>query len=105
MSQQRKAICQISGKVRYRERRDVKFALRRADEHRSRARMNEVACSSRETSSYSCPDCDGWHLTSQQAQPDRFIPVASNTAHIPGPAANAILRMAARTGLTVGIAA
>jgi len=66
MSQHRNPICQVTGKVRYRERRDVKFALRRADGDRSKARLNEVACSRRETTGYLCSECDGWHLTSQQ---------------------------------------
>jgi hypothetical protein len=100
MSQRRNAICQASGKVRYREPRDVKFALRRADGDRYQARVNDVACSRRETTSYSCADCDGWHLTSQTAQRTRSArPVASArlTAGLPGPAAEAIRRMAAAT--------
>lgn len=100
MSRHRNSICQSSGKVRYRERRDVKFALQRADRDRSRARLNNVTCSRRETSGYLCPDCDGWHLTSQQARPATFVPRASFSVRIPGPAAEAIRRMASATNVT-----
>lgn len=108
MSHHRNAICQASGKVRYRERRDVKFALRRADGDRYKARVNDVACGRRETSSYSCADCDGWHLTSQTSQPSRStrpVPSTVFTAHLPGPAAEAIRRMAGGTGVTASAAA
>ena len=100
MSRHRNPICESSGKIRYRERRDVKFALRRADGDRSRARLNDVACSRRETSGYLCSDCDGWHLTSQQTRPARFVPRPAFSVHIPGPAADAIRRMADATRLT-----
>lgn len=99
MSHRRNAICQISGKVRYREPRDVKFALRHADGVRYKARMNDVECNRRETSSYSCSDCGGWHLTSQPARPARLIARPKFAVHIPGPAADAIKRMAATTGV------
>ena len=108
MSHHRNAICQTSGKVRYRERRDVKFALRRADGDRHKARINEVACGRRETSSYACADCDGWHLTSQTARPVRSmrpVPAAKFTMHLPSPAADAIRRMALGAGLPAGFAA
>lgn len=99
MSRHRNPICQSSGKIRYRERRDVKFALRRADVDRSRARLSDVACSRRETSGYLCSDCDGWHLTSQQARPDRYVP-RPFSVHVPGPASEAIRRMATASRLT-----
>jgi len=108
MSHHRNAICQTSGKVRYREPRDVKFALRRADGDRHKARMNDVSSSRRETSSYSCADCDGWHLTSQTARPVSSVrpsPSAKFTMHLPSPAADAIRRMAMGAGLPAGIAA
>jgi len=108
MSQHRNAICQTSGKVRYREPRDVKFALRRADGDRHKAHLNDVACGRRETSSYSCADCDGWHLTSQSSQPVRSVhpvPAALFARRLPSPAADAIRRMAMGTGLRAGIAA
>jgi hypothetical protein len=105
MSHHRNAICQSTGKVRYREPRDVKFALRRADGDRHRARMNDVECGRRETGSYSCTDCGGWHLTSQTARPARHFSRPTFTVHIPGPAADAIRRMATTTGLTTAVAA
>jgi len=108
MSQHRKAICQTSGKVRYREPRDAKFALRRADGSRNKARLNDVACGRLETSSYPCADCDGWHLTSQNAQSGRSAspaPAAKFTRHLPSPAADAIRRMAMGAGLTASVAA
>ena len=105
MSHHRNAICQSTGKVRYREPRDVKFALRRADGDRHRARMNDVECGRHETSSYSCSDCGGWHLTSQTARPARVGSRPRFAVHIPGPAADAIRRMAATTGLTASVAA
>jgi hypothetical protein len=104
MSHHRFPICPISGKIRYRELKDVKLALRQADRDRYRARLNEVACSRRETHGYSCSDCDGWHLTSQPARPVRLVPVARLTVHIPGPAAEAIRRMATATGLAAAAA-
>lgn len=103
MSHHRNAICQTSGKVRYRERRDVKFALRRADGDRHQARLNDVVCSRRETTSYSCADCNGWHLTSQTSQPTwslRAVPSARLAVRLPGAAAEAIRRMARQTELT-----
>jgi len=108
MSQHRNAICQSSGKVRYRERRDVKFALRRADGDRHQARLNDVACSRRETTSYACADCDGWHLTSQTSEPTRPlrpVPSAKLAVPLPGPAAEAIRRMARQTGPATDTAA
>jgi hypothetical protein len=105
MSHHHSPICKISGKVRYRERKDFKFALRRADRDRSQARLNEVECGRREISGYECSDCGGWHLTSQPAASVRLAPVAKPPVRIPGPAAEAIRRMVAATGLTVGNAA
>jgi len=106
MSRHRNPICQVTGKVRYRERRDVKFALRRADGDRSKARLNEVSCSRRETTGYPCSNCGGWHLTSQ---PTRFSLIAAPrpkfAEHMPGPAAEAIRRMATGPRLTAGVAA
>lgn len=104
MSHHRFPICQISGKVRYREPKDVKVALRRADRDRSRARFHEVACSRREMDGYRCADCDGWHLTSKRARSARPVPAAPPTSHIAGPAAAAMRRMATSTGLTVAAA-
>ena len=104
-SHHRYPVCPTSGKVRYREPKDVKLALRRANSDRSRARMNEVVCGRRETSGYCCSDCGGWHLTSQPVRSIRLLPVANLTARIPGPAADAMRRMVASTGFMVGAAA
>jgi hypothetical protein len=105
MSHHRYPICPVSGKIRYGEPKDVKLAMRQADCDRSRARLHDVACSRRETRSYECSDCSGWHLTSQPARLIRQVPVAGTTMRIPGPAAQAIRRMVAATGLTVSTAA
>jgi hypothetical protein len=105
MSGHRYPICPISGKARYRGRKDIKLALRRADWERSRARLNEVACSRREIRGYRCSDCGGWHLTSQPAPSIRLASVAKLAVRIPGPAAEAIRRMVTATGLTAGTAA
>jgi hypothetical protein len=103
MSHHRFPICQITGKVRYREPKDVKLALRRASQDRSRARFHQAACSRREIDGYRCSDCDGWHLTSKSARSARPVPAALFTSHtaVPaGPAAEAMRRMATATGLT-----
>jgi hypothetical protein len=102
MSYHRYPTCPISGKVRYGERKDIKLALRQADRDRSRARLNQMACSRREIRVYHCCDCGGWHLTSQ---PARLVPVANLTAGIPEPASEAPRRMVAATKLTAGTAA
>ncbi|NMM25570.1 MAG: hypothetical protein HHJ11_19205 [Phycicoccus sp.] len=104
MSRHHDPICESSGKVRFREPKDIKRALRRADQGRSRARLNDVTSNRREIKSYNCADCNGWHLTSQQARPIRLVPVARPIAIIPGPAASAMRRMASATGFTVAAA-
>ena len=101
MSHHRFPICPSSGKIRYGEPKDIKLAMRQADWDRSRARLNKVACSRREVRSYECPECSGWHLTSQ---PARLIPARNIATHVPGPAAQAIRRMVAATGLVVSTA-
>jgi hypothetical protein len=105
MSHHRYPICPASGKIRYGELKDIKLAMRQADWDRSRARLDDVACSRREIRSYECPDCRGWHLTSKPARQIRLVPAPKLTACIPGPAAQAIRRMVAATGLTTGTAA
>jgi hypothetical protein len=105
MSHHRFPRCPISGKVRYRERRDIKLALRQANRDRSQAQLSDVACSRRETRGYQCAGCDGWHLTSQAARTVHLVPVPKPTVRVPGPAAQAIRQMVAATGLTVGTAA
>lgn len=104
MSHHRFPICQITGKVRYREPQDVKSALRRAGRDRSRARAHDVACSRREIDGYRCSDCDGWHLTSKPARSPRPVPAALFASHLARPAAEAMRRMATSTGLTASAA-
>lgn len=105
MSRHHYPICPISGKARYRGRRDIKLALRRAEWDRSRAAVNEVGCNRREVRGYQCPDCNGWHLTSQPETSVRMVPVAQHSAPNPEPAAEAIRRIVAATGLRVVSAA
>jgi hypothetical protein len=105
MSHHRYPICPSSGKVRYGEPKDIKLEMRKAASDRSRARLNKVACSRREVRSYECSDCSGWHLTSKPARPIRLVPMTNLTVRSPGPAAQAIQRMVAATGLMVGTAA
>jgi len=105
MSHHRFPICPISGKVRYGERKDIKLALRQANRDRSRARLNEVACSRREIRGYRCTDCGGWHLTSQPARRLRLVTATELTAFTTRPAAEAIRTIAAASGLTGGTAA
>jgi hypothetical protein len=105
MSHHRYPICPISGKLRYRDHRDVKLALRQATRDRSRARLNEVVCSRRETHGYLCTSCNGWHLTSQPIRSVRLVPVAKPNERVPGPAAMAIRGMVAATGLAISTAA
>ena len=105
MSYHRFPICPISGKVRYGERKDIKLALKKADRDRSRARLNEVACSRREIRGYRCTDCGGWHLSSQPAQRLRLVAAASVTGFTTRGAAEAIRTIAAVSGLTGGTAA
>jgi hypothetical protein len=104
MSHHRYPICPTSGKIRYGEPKDIKLAMRRADRDRSSARLNKVACSRREVRSYECPDCNGWHLTSQPARTTRPVAARNRATHVPGPAAQAIRRMVAATGFVVSAA-
>jgi hypothetical protein len=105
MSHHRYPICPTSGKIRYGEPKDIKLAMRQADHDRARARLDKVTCSRREIRSYECPDCRGWHLTSQRARLGRLVPAEKVSVGNPGPAAQAILRMVAATGLTASTAA
>ena len=105
MSHHRYPICPTSGKIRYGEPKDIKLAMRKADWDRSRARLNKVACSRREVRSYECPECSGWHLTSQPVRQVRVVPARNFASHVPGPAAQAIRRMVAGSGSVVSTAA
>lgn len=105
MSRHRYPICPTSGKARYRGRRDIKLALRHADRDRARAAVNEVGCNRREVRGYHCPDCNGWHLTSQPESSVGMVPVAQVGSRASETAAEAIRGMVAATGLKVGTAA
>ncbi|MEP7192964.1 MAG: hypothetical protein ABI903_08885 [Actinomycetota bacterium] len=105
MSHHRYPICPTSGKIRYGEPKDIKLAMRQADHDRARARLNKVTCSRREVRSYECPDCSGWHLTSQPARLVRVVPTKKVSVRSPGPAALAILRMVTATGFMASPAA
>ena len=105
MSHHRYPLCPVSGKVRYGERKDVRLVLRGAARDRSRARLNEVACSRREIRSYRCPDCRGWHLTSQPARPIQLVPVTKLTAQLPLGTTQPSRRIVAPAGLAAGTAA
>lgn len=62
--QHRYPTCQMSGKVRFRDRKDAKLALREAFYVRAAERGRGAEITRREVRAYSCPDCHGWHLTS-----------------------------------------
>jgi hypothetical protein len=98
MSHHRYPICPASGKLRYGEPKDIKLAMRQADWDRSRARLNNIACSRREIRSYECPDCNGWHLTSKPDRPNRLLPMHRYSAHVTATAAQAIQRIVEATG-------
>ena len=77
MSYHRFPICKTSGKVRFGERKDIKLALRQANQNRSQALLNEVPCSRREIRAYHCSDCNGgWHLTASPECVVRLVPAA-----------------------------
>lgn len=105
MSRHRYPLCPASGKVRYGERKDVKLVLRGAERDRSRARLNDVPCSRREIRSYRCPDCRGWHLTSQPARPIQFVPVTKLTERLPQLTTPSFRRFFAPKGLAASSAA
>ncbi len=57
--------CPITGKVRFRERKDAKEALRKAAFARSKAMVYGQATCRNEVRAYKCPEasCGGWHIT------------------------------------------
>lgn len=58
-------VCLTTGKVRYRDRKDAKLALRAAVMLRARSVLDGVECSWTVASAYRCTDCNGgYHLTS-----------------------------------------
>lgn len=56
--------CKATGKRKYYTEHDVKGALRSASKVRDKNRRRDRV--RRECRYYKCPDCDGWHLTSQE---------------------------------------
>lgn len=73
--------CPQTGKRRFRDHAHAVEALHRAQGARHRADLDEVASRRQERRTYSCVDCNGWHLTSQDARPAR-IPVALPVATV-----------------------
>jgi hypothetical protein len=67
--------CPATGKVRLGEAKDVRLALRTAAWARA-ATTNGVGTSRREVRGYSCPACNGYHLTSWGSAhtPARYTP-------------------------------
>lgn len=61
----RPARCQISNKVRYRDHRDAKLALRTLRFTASALTSQDRSHSIHVVRCYRCPDCRGWHLTSK----------------------------------------
>lgn len=67
MSHRRRPTCPETGKVRYDEHHDVTLVLR--DLRRAASSiLDGHATRRRETRSYRCLFCAGWHLTSQPLQ-------------------------------------
>lgn len=59
--------CPVSGKVRFRDKREAVGALHHAVAVRRRAEADGLAYRRREQRAYPCDSCHGWHLTSQTA--------------------------------------
>jgi hypothetical protein len=57
--------CMTTGKRRLGERKDVKLELQAARITRARATAAGASTSWTVVRGYRCPDCNGWHLTSQ----------------------------------------
>jgi hypothetical protein len=56
--------CPETGKIRYRDRHQVSDGLRSAKWQRDLDLRTSGETNRRETRSYRCPSCDGWHTTS-----------------------------------------
>lgn len=56
------STCRKTGKTRYRDEIAAKIALASA-QHADGSRRAKI-----ETRAYRCPDCKGWHLTSQKVR-------------------------------------
>lgn len=75
--------CPTSGKVRYRDHAQASDGLRSAKEARLRQQSAGVESRRRETRSYKCPDCRGWHNTSRSRWVE--VPVVAPPAATDGP--------------------
>ena len=56
--------CPETGKIRLRERKDVRLALKDIRMQRQLARVNGHESTRNECRGYKCTACEGWHLTS-----------------------------------------
>ena len=59
--------CSVSGKVRFRDKREALDALHHAVAVRRVVEAEGQATRRKECRVYPCPSCSGWHLTSQPA--------------------------------------
>jgi len=66
-SQQKRHLgqCPVSGKVRFRDKREARDALHLAVATRSLREAAGESCRRQECRMYLCASCNGWHLTSQ----------------------------------------
>jgi len=62
-----RAVCALTGKVRYRDGHDAALALKKARRLRARAEQDGAEHRIRVRRKYACESCGGWHLTSQPA--------------------------------------
>lgn len=63
-------VCESTGKLRLRERKDVRLALAAAEQARSLAHLRDGECSWTVVRGYRCAHCGGWHLTSLRTWSD-----------------------------------
>lgn len=78
--------CPSTGKVRYRDHHEATLSLKNMRRARTVATLDGVPTNRREDRSYKCPDCKGWHLTSQKSQVypvTRMTPVNNPTQVTP----------------------
>jgi hypothetical protein len=61
--------CPVSGKVRFRDKREAVRALYASHNARQRAVEYAVESGRRECRTYYCDGCKGWHTTSQENRP------------------------------------
>jgi hypothetical protein len=78
-------VCQVTGKVRLGERKDVRLALRDARIARTRAQSFDLASHRQEVRGYRCEYCHGWHLTSRAAAPSAIVQVRASAQWRPTP--------------------